>query len=117
MKKLFVICLMILSVSFAFAGGASEENEQITLVWYQWFDAETHENELTPIIEAFEETHPNVHIELAAFSSEAYWDRLALDIASGVEGDIITLDTGAGLEGYYSQREGGAFIPLEWICS
>ncbi len=113
MKKLFVICLMILSVSFAFAGGASEENEQITLVWYQWFDAETHENELTPIIEAFEETHPNVHIELAAFSSEAYWDRLALDIASGVEGDIITLDTGAGLEGYYSQREGGAFIPLD----
>ena len=104
---------MILSVSFVFAGGASEKDDQITLVWYQWFDAETHENELTPIIEAFEETHPNVHIELAAFSSEAYWDRLSLDIASGVEGDIITLDTGAGLEGYYAQREGGAFIPLD----
>lgn len=115
MKKLVSIVGIILLIccGTAFANGSPEKDDQITLVWYQWFDAETHETELKPIIEEFEKTHPNVHIELAAISSETYWDRLALDIASNAEGDIITLDTGAGLEGYYSQRKGGAFIPLD----
>ncbi len=115
MKKLVSIVGIILLIcsGTVFASGSSEKDDQITLVWYQWFDAETHETELKPIIEEFEKTHPNVHIELAAISSETYWDRLALDIASNAEGDIITLDTGAGLEGYYSQRKGGVFIPLD----
>lgn len=116
MKKALSILLCVLLVAGSlFAQGASEskEDEKITLVWYQWFDAETHETELKPIIEEFQKTHPNVEIELAAISNEAYWDRLALDIASNAEGDIITLDTGAGLQTYYGQREGGAFISLD----
>lgn len=114
MKKILTILCVVLAVSAAvFASGSSEKSGDITLVWYQWFDAETHETELKPIIEEFEKTHPGVHIELAAISNENYWDRLALDIASNAEGDIITLDTGAGLESYYSQREGGAFINLD----
>ncbi len=116
MKKALSIVLCVLLVAGSlFAQGASEskEDEKITLVWYQWFDAETHETELKPIIEEFQKTHPNVEIELAAISNEAYWDRLALDIASNAEGDIITLDTGAGLQSYYGQREGGAFINLD----
>lgn len=113
MKKLLNVFILIVMTAALFAGGSSEKNEDITLVWYQWFDAETHQNELTPIIQEFEKSHPGVHIELAAISSENYWDRLALDIASNAEGDIITLDTGAGLESYYSQRSGGAFIPLD----
>ncbi len=111
-KALALILIIAVFLAPVFAGGSKEE-EDITLVWYQWFDAETHKNELTPIIEEFEKSHPGVHIELAAISSETYWDRLALDIASNSEGDIITLDTGAGLEGYYGQRAGGAFIPLD----
>lgn len=116
MKKALSILLCVLLVAGSlFAQGTSEskEDEKITLVWYQWFDAETHETELKPIIEEFQKTHPNVEIELAAISNEAYWDRLALDIASNAEGDIITLDTGAGLQTYYGQREGGAFISLD----
>lgn len=120
MKKVVSLVLVtLLATTFVFANGNSEtkasekKDEQVNLVWYQWFDAETHEKELKPIIAEFEKTHPNVHVELSAISNEAYWDRLALDIASGTEGDIITLDTGAGLDSYYSQREGGAFIPLD----
>ena len=113
-KALIVLFVALLSLSMVFANGTKEAgDEKITLVWYQWFDAETHEKELKPIIEEFQKTHPNVEIELAAISNETYWDRLALDIASNAEGDIITLDTGAGLESYYSQREGGAFISLD----
>ncbi|WP_320129392.1 sugar ABC transporter substrate-binding protein [uncultured Sphaerochaeta sp.] len=114
-KTLCIILVFVMAMSFVWANGTSEKkaDKKITLTWYQWFDAETHEKELKPIIAEFEKTHPNVHIELSAISSETYWDRLALDIASGVEGDIVTLDTGAGLAGYYSQRKGGAFIPLE----
>ena len=115
MKKLLsLLCIVLLSFSVLFANASKEAKEaQINLVWYQWFDAETHTVELEPIVAEFEKTHPNVHIEIADISSENYWDRLALDIASGVEGDIITLDTGAGLAGYYSQREGGAFLALD----
>lgn len=113
-KALIVLLVALLSLSFVFANGSKESgNEKITLVWYQWFDAETHEKELKPIIEEFQKTHPNVEIELAAISNETYWDRLALDIASNAEGDILTLDTGAGLQSYYAQREGGAFISLD----
>jgi len=103
---------VLLSAAVCALGG-NDTGGKINLVWYQWFDAETQKNELTPIVQEFEKVNPNVHIELAAISSETYWDRLALDIASGVEGDIVTLDTGAGLYGYYSQREGGAFLPLD----
>lgn len=115
MKRLLTVAIcVLLSLSFVFAAGQKESgDEKITLVWYQWFDAETHETELKPIIEEFQKTHPNIEIELAAISNETYWDRLALDIASNAEGDIITLDTGAGLESYYAQRDGGAFINLD----
>ena len=113
-KALIVLFVALLSLSMVFANGSKEAGEEkITLVWYQWFDAETHEKELKPIIEEFQKIHPNVEVELAAISNETYWDRLALDIASNAEGDIITLDTGAGLESYYAQREGGAFISLD----
>lgn len=113
-KVLTILSVVFLCTGMVFASGSSEKkSESITLVWYQWFDAETHENELKPIIAEFEKANPNVHIELAAISNEAYWDRLALDIASNAEGDIITLDTGAGLESYYAQRTNGAFLPLD----
>jgi multiple sugar transport system substrate-binding protein len=113
LSLILAFSLLSMTVSAWGKKGSSSRVKKINLVWYQWFDAETQKNELTPIITEFEKTHPNVHIELAAISSETYWDRLALDIASGVEGDIITLDTGAGMYGYYSQREGGAFLPLD----
>ncbi|HOQ78371.1 MAG TPA: sugar ABC transporter substrate-binding protein [Candidatus Cloacimonas sp.] len=113
MKKVcvFLLVVLLLLPALLFAGGQKEE--KIVLTWYQWFDAKAHETELLPTIAEFEKIYPNVKVELAAIPNEAYWDRLALDIASGVEGDIVTLDTGAGLMGYYSQRPGGAFIPLD----
>lgn len=114
MKRIVsILCMSVLLSAAVCALGGNDTGGKINLVWYQWFDAETQKNELTPIVQEFEKVNPNVHIELAAISSETYWDRLALDIASGVEGDIVTLDTGAGLYGYYSQREGGAFLPLD----
>ncbi|HCJ93718.1 MAG TPA: hypothetical protein DHV69_00400 [Sphaerochaeta sp.] len=113
MKKMLIMLIVMLLVPAAFFAAGQKEDEQVVLTWYQWFDATAHETELLPTIAEFEKLHPNVTVELAAIPNEAYWDRLALDIASGVEGDIVTLDTGAGLMGYYSQRPEGAFIPLD----
>ncbi len=113
MKKMIQILIIMILIPAALFAAGSKEDEKIVLTWYQWFDATAHETELMPMIEEFEKLHPNVTVELAAIPNEAYWDRLALDIASGVEGDIVTLDTGAGLMGYYSQRPEGAFIPLD----
>lgn len=112
MKRVLLILVVIILIS-ASIFGAGKKEEKITLTWYQWFDAKAHKTELLPTIAEFEKLYPNVKVELAAIPNESYWDRLALDIASGVEGDIVTLDTGAGLMGYYSQRPGGAFIPLD----
>ncbi|QQO08399.1 ABC transporter substrate-binding protein [Breznakiella homolactica] len=107
-------CLVLLAaLLLVFSSCSGKKDEKIVLTWYQWFDAATHENVLKPTIAEFEALHPNVKIELAAITNDAYWDRLSLDIASGVEGDIVTLDTGAGVFGYYSQRQGGAFIALD----
>ena len=113
MKKMLKIFIVLMLVPAALFSAGSKEDEKIVLTWYQWFDATAHETELMPMIKEFEKLNPNVTVELAAIPNEAYWDRLALDIASGVEGDIVTLDTGAGLMGYYSQRPEGAFIPLD----
>lgn len=114
MKKIISLAIFSLfTVSLLFSAAGAEKEKKVVLTWYQWFDAATHERELQPMIDEFEKLHPNVTIELSAIPNESYWDRLALDIASGVEGDIVTLDTGAGLMGYYSQRPEGAFIPLD----
>ena len=114
MKKIVLFLVLAMGLtSFLTAAGEADKGKKVVLTWYQWFDAQTHERELQPTIQAFQELHPNVTVELSAIPNEAYWDRLALDIAGGVEGDIVTLDTGAGLLGYYSQRPEGAFIPLD----
>ncbi len=113
MRKVLTMLIVILLLPATLFAAGEKEEEKIVLTWYQWFDATAHETELLPTIAEFEKLNPNVTIELAAIPNEAYWDRLALDIASGVEGDIVTLDTGAGLMGYYSQRPEGAFIPLD----
>lgn len=115
MKRTVFILTLVLLVFFSFSVPtyAEQKEKQIVLTWYQWFDATTHETELMPTISEFEKLYPNVKVELSDIPNEAYWDRLALDIASGVEGDIVTLDTGAGLMGYYSQRPNGSFIPLD----
>lgn len=108
MKRL----LISLAAAFLVIASAGAAEQKIVLTWYQWFDAATQEKVLKPTIAEFEKIHPNIQINLAAIPNDAYWDRLSLDIASGVEGDIVTLDTGAGIMGYYSQRAGGAFIDL-----
>lgn len=113
MRKVLTMLIVILLLPATLFAAGEKEEEKIVLTWYQWFDATAHETELLPTIAEFEKLNPNVTIELAAIPNETYWDRLALDIASGVEGDIVTLDTGAGLMGYYSQRPEGAFIPLD----
>ena len=113
MKKIALILMLLMSISFVTPAYTEQKEKQIVLTWYQWFDATTHETELVPTISEFEKLYPNVKVELSDIPNETYWDRLALDIASGVEGDIVTLDTGAGLMGYYSQRPNGSFIPLD----
>ncbi len=115
MKKMFLVFLVLLVISaLLFSASAKEKSaEKIVLTWYQFFYANIQEEYLKPTIAEFEKLHPNVKIELVTADSEVYWDRLTLDIASGVESDIMLIDTGCGIMGSYLQRPEGTFIPLD----
>ncbi len=115
-RALVALALTFALAGFAFAKG-SQENSQTkhaTVKWYQWWYSDPVRGPLvTAEVEEFQKTHPNITVEPAAITSQAYWDQVPLDIASGTEGDIVTLDTGAGMNQYYNQRPGGAFVALD----
>ena len=113
-KLMAIFVLSVLVVSFAFSSGEQDTTgDGITLRYYQWWNIPGIGAEnMVPEIEAFESLYPNVKIEAAAITNDAYWDRLTLDIASNVEGDIVHLDS-TGMLGYHRQRQGGAFLALD----
>ena len=113
-KAIISASLLLLIGALSFASGKSEAaSGPITLRYYQWFNQGPRGEVIAKDVEEFQKLYPNIKIEPAAITNDAYWDRLAIDIASGVEGDICTIDTGSGMTGYYSQRQGGSFIALD----
>jgi len=87
---------------------------KISLVWYFWWYADPiRAASVDYEIAEFIRQNPNVEIKPVTISNEAYWDRLARDIATNTEGDIVTIDTGGGVNAYYNIREGGSFISLD----
>jgi multiple sugar transport system substrate-binding protein len=105
--------ILLMASTGVFASGQKESKEKIVLKYYQWFNQDLRGQLIAKNVEEFQKLHPNIVIEPSAMTNEAYWDRLTLDIASNSEGDIITLDTGAGMSGYHMQRPGGAFLALD----
>ncbi|HUX52383.1 MAG TPA: sugar ABC transporter substrate-binding protein [Spirochaetia bacterium] len=115
-RVLAILLFSAVATAFLFANGSQEKGkvQQATVKWDQWWYSDPVRGpNVTWEIQEFEKTHPNIKVVPAAISSTAYWDQIPLDIASGTEGDIVTLDTGAGMNQYYNQRPGGAFVDLK----
>lgn len=121
MGKVGIAAVVFAAVcGFAFASGASEsgKTQSVTLKWDQWWASDPVRGPVaTWEAQEFQKTHPNVTVVPVAIDSKAYWDQMPLDIASGTEGDIVTLDTGAGINQYYNERQGGAFVALDKYIS
>ncbi len=110
------LLMLLVLTGIVFAKGTSESSagKQITIKWDQWWASDPVRGPIaTWEAEQFHKTHPNVTVVPAAINAQAYWDQMPLDIASGTEGDVVTLDTGAGMNQYYNQRPGGAFVALD----
>lgn len=114
MKRLTIgFVLMVLMVSAVFASGEQEASpDKIELRYDQWFNRNESATMIARDIEEYKALYPNVSVKAISVSNDAYWDRLALDIASNSEGDIIQIETD-GMSTYYKQRSGGAFIGLD----
>lgn len=114
MRRLLSLAMLMILVPMILFGGGGQESEEdiVTIRYQQWWNSGVRAENLAWNIERFQELYPNIRVEPMAITNEEYWDRLTLDIASGTEGDVVALDTGAGLTGYYLQRSGGAFIDL-----
>jgi len=106
---ILVICLvsMFLITSMAAA------QKKITLKFDQWFYSDPNVAEIMDwYTNQFEQRYPNVEIKPSAITGN-YWDKLPISIVSNTEGDIVALDTGAGMNAFYHLRRGGSFISLD----
>jgi len=112
--KILSICFLVTGLVIISLLPSMAAAQKIRLVFEQWFYGDP---KIGPVmdwyINEFQKKHPNVEIKPTSISNEMYWNKLAVDIASNTEGDIIALDTGAGINGYYRLRPGGAFINLD----
>lgn len=115
-QLLIAVALLVITTGFVFASGSSEssKSQSVTIKWDQWWASDPVRGPIaTWEADQFHKLHPNITVVPSAINAKAYWDQMPLDLASGTEGDIVTLDTGAGMNQYYNQRPGGAFVTLD----
>jgi len=113
MKKYSYIVMMVVVSLLLISTIACGAQSKIELTFYQWYYTEA---KYGPVIDgyigAFEEKFPNVKVNPVAITNRDYWDRLTMDIMSGVEGDVVGVDQ-ASMAAYYYLRPEGAFISLD----
>lgn len=74
------------------AGGntASSGDEVVTIKWFMRWDQTRVDNVAMPVIEAFEEQHPNINVEFENIgSSGEYYQKLQTTIAGGLAPDVF----------------------------
>lgn len=115
-KGIFILVFILWLVGMVSAGGQPEakEAEKISLGYWQWYYGDPNVGPIMDwYIAEFKKDYPNVDIKPASITNEMYWDKLTVDITGNAEGDIVALDTGAGMNAYNNLRTGGAFISLD----
>lgn len=114
MKKLTLpLVLMLIFVCASIALG--QEKVRLTVEMSVYVEA-PHKKAFDLLKKAYEAKNPNVEIIYYGPPYDEYWDKLAVEIVSGTEADIVQLQDGAARYATYaSLREGetGAFLNLD----
>jgi multiple sugar transport system substrate-binding protein len=114
MKKL-TLPLVILLILVCVSAVVAQEKVRLTVEMSVYVEA-PHKKAFDLLKEAYELQNPNVEIVYYGPAYDEYWDKLAVEIVSGTEADIVQLqDAAARYATYASLREGetGAFINLD----
>lgn len=82
----FVLLVLALSVSMLFANGSGETQSKKISVWSGYPEMEPFYKH---VAEQFNETHPDVEIEITTLSLREYEQKLSATVPSGTAGDII----------------------------
>lgn len=112
MKKL-VSLLLALTMVLSMAVIANAEDEPVTLK-VLWWGSQTRHDTTTALCKLYEETHPNVKIEIDYAAWSDYWTKLATQVSGDTLPDVIQMDYG-----YLTQyAENGVLANLdEYIAS
>ncbi len=112
MKKL-VSLLLALTMVLSMAVIANAEDEPVTLK-VLWWGSQTRHDTTTALCKLYEETHPNVKIEIDYAAWNDYWTKLATQVSGDTLPDVIQMDYG-----YLTQyAENGVLANLdEYIAS
>ena len=94
MKKALAISVLLLSALCLFAGGGKEEASSdgvVTIKYAFWGNPDAIGVE-QDIIDAFEESHPNIHVEPVVSAYNDYHTKIMTMIAGGMAPDVMRLD-------------------------
>ncbi len=92
MKKL-VSLLLALTMVLSMAVIANAEDEPITLK-VLWWGSQTRHDTTTALCKLYEETHPNVKVEIDYAAWSDYWTKLATQVSGETLPDVIQMDYG-----------------------
>lgn len=91
-------------------GAADGGDEAVTIKWFMRWDQTRVDNVALPVIEAFEEQHPNIKVEFENIgSSGEYYQKLQTTIAGGLAPDVFYPPTHLA----YALASKGALLPID----
>ncbi len=87
-RRLMLGLLMFIAVAMLWSGGLwqAEAAEQVTIKYYCWYPPDPIMN---PLIERFEELHPNIKVEVNKTEPGPYQQKTPVSLASGEQMDLV----------------------------
>ncbi|WP_432484720.1 ABC transporter substrate-binding protein [Kineococcus esterisolvens] len=80
------------TAGLAACGGGSASSEGPVNLRFTWWGSDARHQYTQQIIDAFNEEHPDIHVEGEFTEWSGYWDRLATNVAANDAPDIIQMD-------------------------
>ena len=88
---------------------ASEEPaEQVTITYNNFISNNGNEENLAPIVAAFEEANPGITVDVTTMAYGDYFTALQTDLAAGTEADVYDIEYGQ----YEAYQANGLFAPI-----
>ncbi len=110
-----LIAAMVMSMAACGGGGDGDKDkggEEITLSFAtSVYVEEPHQKAIDALVAAYEDTHPNVKIEIYGSGYANYWDNVTTEIMGNNEADIMQVYP-ENVASYNALRDGGVFVDL-----
>ena len=91
-----VFAMLLALAAAVFAGGGQESSAAKTAepvrLKIAWWGSQTRVNNFTKVCGMYEETHPNVKFDPVFTGFDAYWQKMAAEVAGGSPPDIMMQD-------------------------